>query len=62
MPRELLLSHNVAVLCERGRWLVAYGGMAHERGSEDWHGGDFGVMRALPTPARRSSHGRGRGS
>ena len=47
VPRELLLSHNVAVLCERGRWLVAYGGMAHERGSEDWHGGDFGVMRAF---------------
>ena len=35
VPRELLLSHNVAVLCERGRWLVACGG-AHERGSEDW--------------------------
>ena len=57
LPLDLLMSHNVAILCEAGQ-LVAYGGMAHPpkhlkeipEAGEDWLGDDVGIMRSTATP------------
>ena len=46
LRRHLLMSHNAMVHCVHGRTLVAFGGMAHARGSSDWQGNDLGIWRA----------------
>ena len=50
LRHQLLMSHNVAVHCLRGRTLVAFGGMAHAPASTDWQGNDLGIWRTS-TPA-----------